>query len=284
MSFPERLHKLDFRWIWAVTLAIVLVSVLFPVALPMGMSGSTRQVIAWIDSLPKGSVLFIAPEYGPGPDVELNPQVRAIAILAFRHGLKLVIGSSGNILGPQEAETMVAEAAKQAGGGLKYGVNWVNIGYKPGNQEAENELERNFTAGSQGVDLYGKPLAGYPLTRGIRRLDSQYFSGIWAEDTGTPGCIDWYANAAVPGKLPLACGAITMEIPSLQTYVSAGQYKALLHGAAGAAQLEEYERAPGLGLATQEAAAFAAVFIILLVVAGNVAYFGMRRAGGGKSA
>jgi hypothetical protein len=26
MSFPERLHKLDFRWIWAVTLAIVVLA------------------------------------------------------------------------------------------------------------------------------------------------------------------------------------------------------------------------------------------------------------------
>jgi hypothetical protein len=278
VTLAQRMQKLDYRWIWLIAMAIVWASVLAPVSLPIPVQPSTRQALAWIDSLPPGSVLFIAPEYSPGADAELNPQVRVVAIAAFRHGLRLVIGGSGgnSVLGVQEAEAMVEQAA-QLVGGKRYGVDWVNIGYKPGGAAAENQLTRNFQQGSLGVDWQGKPLASFPLTKNIKALDSRYFSGIWAEDTGTPGCPDWYANSAVPGNLPLACGAITMEIPNFAPYVQAGQFKALLGGARGAAEMEDLLNAPGLGLASQETATIASVFILALIVLGNVAYFGTRR-------
>jgi hypothetical protein len=282
VSFAERVRRMDPRWIWLIVMAVVWFAVLVPISISVPMEPSTRQVIQWIDSLPAGSVLFIAPEYGPGADAELNPQVRAVAILAFRHGLKIVTGSSGNILGPEEAETQI-EAAARIVGGKQYGVDWVNIGYKPGSRVSENQLERDFQKGTAGVDWTGKPLSSFPLTKDIKALNNQYFAGIWSEDTGTPGCPDWLANAAIPGNLPLACGAITMEIPNFQPYLQSGQFKALLGGSKGAAELEQYAKAPGLGMAGQFMAIVASLFIIVLVALGNVAYYGTRKQGvGGK--
>jgi hypothetical protein len=50
-----------------------------------------------------------------------------------------------------------------------------------------------------------------------------------------------------------------------------------LGGARGAAEMENLLKAPGLGLASQETATIASVFILVLIVLGNVAYFGARR-------
>jgi hypothetical protein len=265
----ERVQRLDPRWIWAIVMAIVWASVLAPLNLPVPVTPGTRQAYEWIQSLPPGSVLFIAPEYNPGTYPELNPQVRAVAIEAFRHGLKLVIGASGFTLGAQLAEDAVEQAAKVVGG-KQYGVDWVNVGYKPGGQATENELVQDFQKATQGVDFYGKPLSGYPLTKDIKNLNDKYFSGIWVEDTGSPGCPDWYANAAIPGHLPLGCGVITMSVPQYQTYLTAGQFKGLLGGARGAGELEELIKSPWLGLASQETHAAAAALIVILVVLGNV--------------
>lgn len=287
MSFAERLQKVQPKYIWWLVLAIVFASVLAPISLPVPITSTTRKTVAWLDSLPKGSNLFIAPEYGPGPDIELNPQVQQVAIVAFKHGLNIVLGTSGNPLGPELANQAIQNAAafvtgkactnpgtaQVACGNIKYGVNWVDIGYKPGNAISENELEQNFQKGAEGVDYFSKPLSSYPLTKNIQGVNSKYFSGLWVEDTGTPGCPDWLANVSIPGNLPEGCGAITMEIPNFAPFVASGQYKAFLGGSRGAGEMEEITGDHGLGLAGQETATLASILILVLVVLGNVAYF-----------
>jgi hypothetical protein len=291
MTFAERLGKLDFRWIWAIVMAIVWASVLAPISVPVPMGPETKQTLQWFDSLPKGSTIFLAPEYSSGSYPELDPQDRVVAILAFQHGLKIVIGASGFNQGPQLAEAQVESAAafvsgkactnpnspQVACGDLKYGTNWVNIGYKQGSAITENALFHDFQQATQGVDFYGQPLANYPLTKDIKALNKQYFSAIWVEDTGTPGCPDWLANVGIPSGLPIGCGCIIMSGPNYYPYLTAGQFKALLIGARDAGEIEAQVHAPGLGLAGQETAMFAAVLIVIAVIAGNYVFYSTRR-------
>jgi hypothetical protein len=277
MTFAEKVQGIDPRWIWLLAFLIVVAAVLAPVAVPLTVSSSTTGVVDWINGLPKGSVLLVGEEYDPGSAVELSPQLRAVATLAFRRGLKIVAVSTGWPLGPALGEAEIEAAAAQAGGNLQYGVNWVNLGYKPGGEAAENEMVQNFQKATGGVDYLGRPLSSFPLTKSIGAVNSQYFSGIWSEETGSPGCLTWLQNAAIPGKLPLACGAVTGMFPTDTPYLNAGQYKALLNGARGAAELEGLIQHPGLGMASQETAMVVAVFVLLLVALGNYSYFSLRK-------
>jgi hypothetical protein len=279
MSFAQRIGKMDPRWIWLIGGVIVLASVLAPVAVPVKLTSSTQQVVDWINGLPKGSTLLVAPEYEPGPDLELSPQLRAVAILAFEHGLRIVSFDSGWPLGAQLAQEQL-QAAADVVGGKQYGIDWVNVGYKPGGATSENEAVQNFAAATAGVDYFGKPLASYPLTKGITALNAKTFSGIWVEETGGPGCISWYQNAALPAKVPLACGAVTGMFPTEQPYVTAGQYRGVLNGARGAAELEEIVHHPGLGQASQETAVLVSILILVLVALGNYSYYTLRKAKG----
>ena len=277
MTFAQKLAKLDPRWIWGIVMLILWASVLAPISLPVPIESSTRGVVTWIDSLPKGKILLMTPEYNPGPDIELTPQLQAVAQLAFQHGLKIMVVSSGFSLGPTLAQPAIAAAAKAAGVKLQYGVNYVNLGYKPGKFAIENELVHNLQSATQGVDINGKPLSSFPMTKNIKSLGPTNFAGIWTEETGTPGCIDWYTNAAVVAHLQLACGAITMDGPTDQPFYTAGQFKGLLIGARGAGEMEEILHEGGLGLASQETATFAAVLIILCVIGGNIVYYKTRK-------
>jgi hypothetical protein len=277
MTFARRLAKMDPRWIWGIVMLIVWASVLAPIALPVPVTSGTRATVTWIDSLPKGKILLMAPEYNPGPDIELTPQLQAVAQVAFEHGLKIIVVTSGFQLGPQLATPAIEAAAKAAGVKLQYGVNFVNLGYKPGNSASENELVHSFQQATAGVDINGQPLSSFPLTKNIKTLGPQNFAGIWTEETGTPGCIDWYTNAAVPAGLTLGCGAITMDGPTDEPYYTAGQYKALLIGARGAGELEEVLHTSGLGLASQETATFASLLILLCVIGGNIVYYKTRK-------
>lgn len=280
MTFSEKLAKLDPRWIWAAVMAIVWFAVLVPFSLPVPMSAATRGVVKWVDSLPKGSNLLVATEYDPGPDVQLNPQLAGVAYLAFERGVHIICVSSGFTLGPAMCNESIAQAIKDlgpAGKNIKYGTDWVNLGYKPGSSATENELVHNFQQATAGVDFYGKPLSSYPLTKNIKTLTSKYFSGIWVEETGTPGCIDWYTNAGKVAGIPVGCGPMDMNVPTEQPYLTAGQYKALLPGTAGAAQLEQIIHHPWLGLAGENTATMAAILSLLAAIAANIVYFRLRR-------
>src|SRR5579875_279958 len=151
MTFAERLGKLDFRWIWAIVMAILWASVLSPISVPVPMGPETVQSEKWITSLPKGSTLFLAPEYSSGSYPELDPQVRIVAILAFQQGPQLAeadIESAAAFVSGQKCTN--PGSPQVACGDLKYGTNWVNIGYKQGSAATENALFHNFQQATQG--------------------------------------------------------------------------------------------------------------------------------------
>jgi hypothetical protein len=62
--------------------------------------------------------------------------------------------------------------------------------------------------------------------------------------------------------------------------VDAGQICGLLAGAAGAAAYEHLLAAPGIGTATVSVQSFAALFVFVAIVCGNIAMLMARRARG----
>ena len=95
------------------------------------------------------------------------------------------------------------------------GRDWVNLGYKAGNQGVINSAFSNFP-GAFPVDSRGNDVRKLPIMEGVER--SADFQLIAAIGSGFPGVKEWIQFAGDPGRVPVAGGVTAVEAPLLYPY------------------------------------------------------------------
>jgi hypothetical protein len=169
-----------------------------------------------------------------------------------------------------------------------YGTDYVDLGYKAGNQGVINSIVANFKTLFTG-DAKGTPIEQIEMTRDINSASD--FDLIIAIGSGFPGVKEWIQFAGDRANVPVAGGVTAVEAPLLYPYYPR-QLLGLMGGLQGAA---EYEAAlvtghPQFKETSEEAIkkmgpqTVAHLVILALIVLGNTAYFlGRRSATGGRS-
>src|SRR5438128_4519173 len=128
MGFVTFLERLDRRWIFLIMGLLVLIPLLFPLALPLYVSAPVRGFHDAIDKVPNGSTVLMSCDYDPASKPELVPMTRTALRQLFDKDCKVVVtvlwdGGPGLVDGVLR-ETAATYPAK------KYGVDYVNLGYK----------------------------------------------------------------------------------------------------------------------------------------------------------
>src|SRR5262245_37412768 len=124
------LERLDRRWIFLVMGLLVLLPLMFPLALPLYLSQPVAGFVHAIDRVPNGSTVLMSCDYDPGARPELVPMTRTALRHLFSKDCKVVITVLWNA-GPGLVEATLNDVAKEFPA-KKYGIDWVNLGYKAG--------------------------------------------------------------------------------------------------------------------------------------------------------
>src|SRR5690349_18108831 len=132
MRFADWLSNLDRRWLFLAMGLLVLLPLLFPLSLPLRVSPPVKGFVTSIDAVPNGSNILMSCDYDPGAIPEMVPMTRT----AFRHLMtkdcKVVVTCLWNG-GPGLIDSVVTEVAREFPS-KHYGTDWVNLGYKAGNE------------------------------------------------------------------------------------------------------------------------------------------------------
>lgn len=265
---------IDRRWIWLIIFIIVGFVIIRPLGLPIPIGPDAQNFYDTIDALPEGSNVLLGAAYEVGTVGEIQPMVRAFAYHAFKKNLKIFIFEAAWTNGPKLAAKAVEEAAKALG--KEYGVDWINLGYKPGGSTTYQLMTSNLLEAVKGVDQNGQALSQFPIMQGITKVDRNTFAAIVATDVGSPGATDYYAFIGEPTGVPVLGMVITMEVPGFKPYVAAGQIKAMLPGSRGAAEYELLVGEPGQAISQQDGQSLAAIYVTLLIILANVAWLTTR--------
>ncbi len=163
----------------------------------------------------------------------------------------------------------------------RYGQDYVNIGYKSGNQGVINviltDLKKMYT-----TDVHGTAIDSIPMMASIRNLKN--FDIIFTFGGGFPGTKEWVLFAGDPGKIPIASGVTAVQAPLLYPYYPS-QLLGLMGGIKGAAEYESelirrhprLEGTPHPAIDMMGPQAVAHLVIMLFIILGNAAYFASRR-------
>ena len=261
----EVLEKLDRRWLFLIMGLLVLEPLMFPLALPLTVTRPVQGFVDAIDKVPDGSTVLMSCDYDPSGIPEMVPMTRT----AFRH----LLGKNCKVVitvlwpgGPGLVDSVLSEVAREFPD-KKYGVDWVNLGYKSGN-EAVMVVMGQGIANAFPRDYRGLDSRSLPVMREVR--DYASFPLLVNISSGYPGTKEWVQQVQARFHLPMVAGVTAVSAPEYYPYLQSGQIRGLLGGMAGAAEYEKARGEKGSATRGMDAQSLGHLFVAFCILLGNL--------------
>ena len=234
-----------------------------------------------INKLNAGDKILLSFEYSPSTKPEIHPM--AIAILKHLYAKNIQV--YGFALWP-DGNFMSTEAFSEVSDDYdkKYGVDYVNLGYRPGGEAVikgiASDIRTLYT-----VDLQGTSINDIPMMKDVVNIED--FDFVFSLSAGYPGSKEWVQYACDPNNIPLSTGCTSIQVTDIMPYVENDQIRGILAGMPGAAEYESLVEAElqkmeiavksGEASGMMAAQSIAHVVIVLFIIFGNISYFITRK-------
>ena len=269
MDFLNRLDKLDSRILYVLLLVVFAITLIHPVGLAITVGEDTRKVFDTMDNLPPGSLVWLGMDFAPSAAPELMPG----AIAAIRHGLskdlRFVAGSTIQVMAGNTAQQLW-DAVSADVPNKEYGVDFINLGYKPGEKVFYEKLLNNAHEAAMGIDNYGNDLGQFPIMQDFKNLKD---ASVILTFISAKGIEDYIAHVSDPHKIPLLVGAVAVQVSEMMPFLRSGQIHGLIKGMRGSAEYEVVTGKPGPAVAGMDTQSFAHILVILFITLGDIGYF-----------
>ena len=262
---------------------IVGLAVIFPLlkpewfSLPIRPTPHSQRVFDEINKLESGNRVLLSFEYGPSTKPEIHPM--SIALLRHMFSKNIIVYGialwpDGNFMSTDAFSEVAVEFNK------KNGVDYVNLGYKPGGEVVikgiVSDIRTLYT-----VDLNGTPINELSAMQNVNSVVD--FDFVFSLSAGTPGSKEWVQYACDPKGVPMSTGATSIQVTDIIPYVENDQILGILAGMPGAAEYEQLVRIelekkglsikPGEASSMMSAQSIAHLVIVLFIVLGNITYY-----------
>lgn len=271
----------DRRWIFLAMGILVVGLYVSGDAAEMPVSEYVQSYYDTLESLPEGSIVMLSADFDPGSAAELLPMYQGTIHHLLRRNMR-VINLATWPAGPPYTRAEFDRIAPlyQA----EYGVDWVELGFKPGDDVAMGQIGQSVKSSFLEDDRNHQPTSELPLLGEI----SDSFVGIKLLITmsaGYPGILEWIAQAGGRYSVDILTGTTAVQTPDLYAYYPS-QLRGFLGAATGATQYlqlvgvdtEDVHEARDENQRRMLIQSWAHMLIILLIIVGNVLYFAGRRA------
>jgi hypothetical protein len=195
---------------------------------------------------------------------------------AFRHLLskncKVVVTVLWNG-GPGLVDGVLREIASEFPE-KQYGVDYVNLGYKSGN-EAVMVLMGQGVANAFPRDYKGQDSRSLPIMARVKDYSS--FPLLVSISAGYPGTKEWVQQVQARFDIPMVAGVTAVSAPEYYPYLQSGQLRGLLGGMAGAAEYENLRNEKGTATQGMDAQSLGHVFVAFCIVLGNLVQWRRQR-------
>ena len=272
--------EVDRRIIFLFIFISVALPILFPFTFEEKATEIVKSVFDKVESLPEGSHVLISFDFDPAMAPEVQPMANAISRHCLEKGHKVIFMSlwaTGQALLTQSLEEFILPGFPEK----ENLVDYVNIGYKAGNEGVLNVIITDFRKMFP-TDVNSVPLDSIQVFDGIRSCKD--LDLVVSLGGGKPGPKEWVLFVGDPGNVPIGIGVAAVVAPQLYPYFPA-QVVGILGGVKGAAEYESelvktHNRfadmdTPGLRMMGPQTLAH--VVIMSFNVIGNIIFFITRR-------
>ncbi len=258
------------RLVMAAILSITMIfPVLNPVALPIPMTQEVLDAYNFIQSIPAGSRVLVTTSMYGAVWPELGSPGIAVLRHLFRNSVKVILLGWYTAEAPLLIERMLSYVDLK---GKVYGVDWVNLGYLPGDEAGMVAFFNNF--GLIVKDYLGNPASQLQIMRELQKVEDVYAA---MELSGSIGGLDAIVRQISRRTPFMIAGVMNSFYTQGMIYYSSGQSKGLLSSTLGAAKYETLTHMPGPGTIIMGAMSLSHLFIVGLIIVANILYFGRRK-------
>jgi len=240
--------------------------------MPIKVSPEVQTLFDAMAKLPSGSKVLAAFDYDPPSAPELQPQAEAFMAYAFKHDLKVIIMGLWP-QGPQQANMAIAKVLQQPGiraKNLRYGVDYVNLGFQSGNEFVIQRMGTSFS-GMFPRDIYNTDYDKIPLLNGVENFSNIDF--VFNLSAGYPGTVEWVQIAVDRYGVKVGAGNTAVQAPSVYPYLSSHKLTGLAGGMSGAAEFEQATKEIGKANTYILSQSFSHMVVIAFIIIGNAALF-----------
>lgn len=277
MNFFERLQKIDRRILYLLLALVVAYALVKPMGLPIKINKETQQTYDFINALPNGSTVVVMFDYGPDSMPELHTNALAIGKLLFSKNMKVIGGAMWNT--GTGMMNLFFDQMKKDFPNIVEGVDYVNLGYKPGGQVWAEKATVDLIAACAGVDATGKQLSSMPIMQNIKTSKD---TALWIDlAAGNPGIEELVKTVGAQGT-PIIGAVTAVSITGQLPTLAAGLIKGLQMGMRGAAEMELLVNRPGKAISGMDAQSLSHVLLVLFILIGNIGYLAAKNKSGAK--
>jgi hypothetical protein len=284
-----RFQNMDRRLVFLGMAIAILIPMVAPLKLPFEVDKEVQSIYDRIEELPAGSTVLLSADFDPASLPELGPFFNANLHHLFRSDIKIVVVTLWATAPPLITDdgTGIPSVARQYG--KKYGEDYAFLGYKEGRELVVKSIGQNIPQQFP-KDFFGTPVGELPVMSGIRQAKD--FPLMVLISAGAPGMTEYVLQIQGQYNLDMVGSCTAVSGPDFIPFYRSGQVKGLSMGMPGSAQYEKlvwmqkgrnFDGGGPPDTVTLDATAAMDVlnvghlFIILLILFGNVAYFITRR-------
>ncbi|MCX7918835.1 MAG: hypothetical protein N3A72_04340 [bacterium] len=270
MDWLRKLSKIDRRIIFTVVMVAIAIPIFVPLNLPVFITKEVRGVYDEIEKLPAGSAVMLVFDYEPAATPELDPMTVAILRQCFRKNLRVItttLYTSGSGIAEKWLTIIGKEYGKVAG------KDYVHLGYKSGVYAVVIglgvDLKQTFPK-----DYYGNNTYTLEGLKDINSLKDIKYLVVLHDDATV---FTWITYGYERYGIRIGTGCTAVMAPGNYPALNAGQITGIIGGLKGASEYEKLEGYRGAGSAGMDSQSVIHIFIIGLIVFGNITYFTLRR-------
>jgi len=273
MSFKEwftRRENQD-RTIFVLYLILIAYPMLRPMGLPIPIEEPTIKSYELLENVPEGGVIVLVSDEGFPSWAELGAGEVAVYRHAFKKvredGCKIICLTCYEIAGKILTERSISQVDLT---GLKYGEDWVQLGYIPG-YEAVLSAMTDDLKGIAPVDQFGTPTKDIPMLKDINSIDD--YDYLYAcTYTAMDVYIRQWGEKALAREIPIVINMLSGTVPLAMPYYRAGTMTAYLNSITAGAGYEKLIGRPGMGAALMDAQSTAHLLGIGVIIVAQVAF------------
>lgn len=227
------------------------------------------------DPARKDKLVILCSNYGAGTLAENQTQTAAICRHLMQKRLKFAIFAFNSQQGAEQGDLAATAAAQKYG--YKYGIDYVNWGFRPGEaivtllKSAVRDIPDAF-----GNDAKGTALTQVPVMQGIKDVNN---IGLIIEVASANTLPTWLQYFQRTGDNPIATLYAPTSVMAPEGYplLKSGQINGMLFGLKGANEYEILIGERDFGERGAASLAYSHLLIILLVILGNVGMFAQQK-------
>jgi len=271
MNFYEKFLHIDRRYIFIFVALRVIIPLVWPLGLAVTTSPPVENVYNAVEELAPGTPVLVSVDYDPSTQPELSPMTIAVLRHCFARDLPVII----TVLhpgGPGLALEISDRISKEVG--AVYGEDYVFLGYKVGSSAVILSIGQDFHV-SFPADYFNTPIDEIPLMKKVKNYND---IGLVITMSGSTYPDAWVAFAHERYGQKLAAGVTAVMAADYYPYLQTGQLVGLIGGLKGAAEYEKLINRPDDGLKGMDAQTIVHLFVVLMILLGNIAFLFVQRA------